>query len=100
MFQIFLQFSNIALEVSLGFLLSFCSIKGPLDLFVYIILYLLTRLQPADASAKTLAAKNAVAVSLAAGLRHTLRADMTQNARIAVEVQGIKQLRLHEQRTV
>ncbi len=77
MFQIFLQFCNIALQVSLGFLLGFCGIKGPLDFFVYIILYLLTRLQPADPSAKTSATKNAVAMLLAAGLYDTLRADMT-----------------------
>ncbi len=90
MFQIFLQLSNIALQVSLGFLLGFCGIKGPLDFFVYVILYLLTRLQPANPSAKTSATKNAVAVLLAAALCDTLRADMTQNASNAVEVQGIK----------
>jgi len=77
MFQIFLQFRNIALQVSLGFLLGFCGIEGPLDFFVYIILYLLTRLQPADPSAKTSAIKNAVAVLLAADLYDTLRADIT-----------------------
>ncbi len=90
MFQIFLQLSNIALQVSLGFLLGFCGIKGPLDFLVYVILYLLTRLQPANPSAKTSATKNAVAVLLAAALCDTLRADMTQNASNAVEVQGIK----------
>jgi hypothetical protein len=92
MFQIFLQLSNIALQVSLGFLLGFCGIKGPLDFFVYVILYLLTRLQPANPSAKTSATKNAVAVLLAAGSYGTLRADLTQNAKNAVELQGIKQL--------
>ncbi len=91
MFQIFLQFRNIALQVSLGFLLGFCGIEGPLDFLVYIILYLLTRLQPANPSAKTSATKNAVPVLLAAALCDTLRADVTQNARNAVEVQGIKQ---------
>ena len=90
MFQIFLQLSNIALQVSLGFLLGFCGIKGPLDFLVYVILYLLTRLQPANPSAKTSATKNAVAVLLAAALCDTLRADMTQNASNAVEVQGVK----------
>ena len=90
MFQIFLQLSNIALQVSLGFLLGFCGIKGPLDFLVDVILYLLTRLQPANPSAKTSATKNAVAVLLAAALCDTLRADMTQNASNAVEVQGIK----------
>jgi len=77
MFQIFLQFRNIALQVSLGFLLGFCGIEGPLDFLVYIILYLLTRLQPADPSAKASAIKNAVAVLLAADLYDTLRADIT-----------------------
>ncbi len=86
MFQIFLQFCNIALQVSLGFLLGFCGIKGPLDFLVYIILYLLTRLQPADPSAKTSATKNAVAMLLAAGFYDTLRADMTYKCQKCLRV--------------
>lgn len=92
MFQIFLQFSNIALQVSLGFLLGFCGIKGPFNFLVYIRLHLLTRLQPADPSATTLATQNAVAVLLVAGSCEALRADVTQNAKTAVKLQGIKLL--------